>query len=144
MLQRGGVRERLADALCGSLGLEGRAAAQVRAMMRDGRAGGQRPAVGRVAADLASCLFATTETTGAAAHIKHNPLHTQLIKRPRAHARTQTQLRKAERAALVEALTAHPLDVTGHEGYKKAEVTGGGVPLGEIDCRTCESRVSRY
>lgn len=32
------------------------------------------------------------------------------------------QLRKEERAALVEALTAYPLAVSGHEGYKKAEV----------------------
>ena len=30
---------------------------------------------------------------------------------------------------------------TGDEGYKKAEVTGGGVPLGEVDPRTGESRV---
>ena len=30
---------------------------------------------------------------------------------------------------------------TGDEGYKKAEVTGGGVPLGEINPGTLESRV---
>ena len=29
---------------------------------------------------------------------------------------------------------------TGDEGYKKAEVTGGGVSLAEIDPRTMESR----
>ncbi|KAI8475412.1 MAG: hypothetical protein J3K34DRAFT_517435 [Monoraphidium minutum] len=76
ILQRGGVRERLAAALCASLGLTGRAAAQVR---------------------------------------------------------------REERAALVEALTAYPLGVSGHEGYKKAEVTGGGVPLNQINVRTGES-----
>jgi hypothetical protein len=32
---------------------------------------------------------------------------------------------------------------TGHEGYKKAEVTGGGVSLAEIDPRTMESRRHR-
>ncbi|KIZ02794.1 hypothetical protein MNEG_5163 [Monoraphidium neglectum] len=55
--------------------------------------------------------------------------------------RTAAQLRKEERAALVSALTAYPLDLTGHEGYKKAEVTGGGVPLNQINCRTGESTV---
>ena len=30
--------------------------------------------------------------------------------------------------------------VTGHGGYAKAEVTGGGVSLAEIDPRTMESR----
>lgn len=30
----------------------------------------------------------------------------------------------------------------GHEGYPKAEVTGGGVPLEQVDCKTMESRVS--
>jgi hypothetical protein len=29
----------------------------------------------------------------------------------------------------------------GHEGYPKAEVTGGGVPLEQVDCRTMQSRV---
>ena len=41
----------------------------------------------------------------------------------------------------MEALARYPLPVTGHEGYKKAEVTGGGVPLGEVNPRTLESRV---
>jgi predicted flavoprotein YhiN len=33
------------------------------------------------------------------------------------------------------------LPVSGHEGYKKAEVTGGGVLLQELDVRTLESRL---
>jgi predicted flavoprotein YhiN len=41
---------------------------------------------------------------------------------------------------LVEALTAMPLPWTGDEGYRKAEVTGGGVALSEVDPRTMESR----
>jgi predicted Rossmann fold flavoprotein len=56
-------------------------------------------------------------------------------------ARTLPQLRRDERARLVEALTRYRLPWTGDEGYKKAEVTGGGVPLGEVDPRTLESRV---
>jgi predicted Rossmann fold flavoprotein len=55
--------------------------------------------------------------------------------------RTRSQLRRDERARLVEALARYPLPWTGDEGYKKAEVTGGGVPLGEVDPRTLESRV---
>jgi hypothetical protein len=43
--------------------------------------------------------------------------------------RRLSQLRREERARLVEALTAYPLPWTGDEGYKKAEVTGGGVSL---------------
>jgi hypothetical protein len=56
-------------------------------------------------------------------------------------ARTLPQLRREERQRLVEVLARYPLPWTGHEGYKKAEVTGGGVPLGEVDPRTLESRV---
>jgi len=55
-------------------------------------------------------------------------------------ARTLPQLRREERRRLVEALTAHPLPWTGDEGYRKAEVTGGGVALSEVDPRTLESR----
>ena len=51
------------------------------------------------------------------------------------------QLRKEERRRLVAALTHHPLPWTGDEGYRKAEVTGGGVALSEIDPRTLESRL---
>ncbi|KAG2490097.1 hypothetical protein HYH03_011403 [Edaphochlamys debaryana] len=47
---------------------------------------------------------------------------------------------RAERAALVTALTAYELPYAGHEEYKKAEVTGGGVRL-EVDCATLESRL---
>src|SRR5439155_10334600 len=45
-----------------------------------------------------------------------------------------------ERRRLVEALAHHPLPWTGDEGYRKAEVTGGGVALSEVDPRTLESR----
>lgn len=56
--------------------------------------------------------------------------------------RTLAQLRKEERARLVELLARYPLPWTGDEGYKKAEVTGGGVPLSEVDPRSLESRVA--
>lgn len=55
--------------------------------------------------------------------------------------RTAAQLRRDERVRLVEILTRYSLPWTGDEGYKKAEVTGGGVALGEVDPRTLQSRV---
>jgi predicted Rossmann fold flavoprotein len=50
------------------------------------------------------------------------------------------QLRKTERASLVEALVRGVLPWTGDEGYKKAEVTGGGISLAEVHPGTLESR----
>ena len=40
-----------------------------------------------------------------------------------------SQLRREERARLVDVLTRYPLPWAGSEGYKTAEVTGGGVSL---------------
>ena len=51
------------------------------------------------------------------------------------------QLRKEDRQRLIESLTRHELPWIGDEGYPKAEVTGGGVPLAEIDPVTMESRL---
>jgi predicted Rossmann fold flavoprotein len=52
-----------------------------------------------------------------------------------------SQLKREDRKRLVDALARHLLYWTGDEGYKRAEVTGGGVALGEIDPRTMESRI---
>jgi predicted Rossmann fold flavoprotein len=57
--------------------------------------------------------------------------------------RRTSALKRSERVALVERLTAYVLPWTGHEGYKKAEVTGGGIALDEVDPRTLESRRHR-
>src|SRR5688572_30030823 len=46
--------------------------------------------------------------------------------------RRAAQLRRGERNALLEALTAFVLPWIGDEGYKKAEVTGGGIALDEV------------
>ena len=51
------------------------------------------------------------------------------------------QLRREERRKLVDLLTRYPLPWTGDEGYRKAEVTGGGVALNEVDPRTLQSRL---
>jgi len=55
--------------------------------------------------------------------------------------RTLAQLRREERVGIVDLLTRYPLPWTGDEGYKKAEVTGGGVTLGEVHPSTMESRL---
>lgn len=54
--------------------------------------------------------------------------------------RALAELRREERRQLVTALTRYPLPWTGDEGYRKAEVTGGGVALAEVDPRTLQSR----
>lgn len=54
--------------------------------------------------------------------------------------RTAPQLRRDERRRLLAALAHYPLPWTGDEGYAKAEVTGGGIALSEVDPRTLESR----
>jgi predicted Rossmann fold flavoprotein len=54
--------------------------------------------------------------------------------------RRTSSLKRTERLALIDALTAYPLAWTGNEGYKKAEVTGGGVTLTDVDSKTLESK----
>ena len=53
------------------------------------------------------------------------------------------QLGRSERRRLIDTLVRGPLPWTGDEGYKKAEVTGGGVSLQDIDPATMESRRHR-
>ena len=54
--------------------------------------------------------------------------------------RRTSSFTRSERVRLIDALTAYPLPWSGNEGYKKAEVTGGGVALTEIDPKTLESK----
>ncbi len=55
--------------------------------------------------------------------------------------RELAQLTRDERRRLIDVLVRGRLPWTGDEGYKKAEVTGGGISLAEIDPRTMESRI---
>jgi len=55
-------------------------------------------------------------------------------------ARSLAELPRDERRRLLDALLRGVLPWSGDEGYRKAEVTGGGVSLAEIDPRTMESR----
>lgn len=50
------------------------------------------------------------------------------------------RLSKPHQRKLVELLRRAPLSVTGVVGYKKAEVTAGGVELGEVRAATMESK----
>lgn len=54
--------------------------------------------------------------------------------------RSLAELRREERRRLIDTLVRGDLPWSGDEGYKKAEVTGGGVSLAELDPRTMESR----
>jgi predicted flavoprotein YhiN len=54
--------------------------------------------------------------------------------------RRTSSLKRSERLALIDALTGYPLPWSGNEGYKKAEVTGGGVALDDVDPKTLESK----
>lgn len=54
--------------------------------------------------------------------------------------RVLSELRREERRALIETLVRGALPWHGDEGYKKAEVMGGGVALSEVNPRTMESR----
>lgn len=57
--------------------------------------------------------------------------------------RRATELRRTERTSLIDMLTSFVLPWSGDEGYRKAEVTGGGVALDEVDPRTLESKRHR-
>lgn len=49
------------------------------------------------------------------------------------------ELKKDDRLKLLRVLTEYEITVKGHQGYRKAEVTGGGVILDELDTTTMES-----
>jgi len=51
------------------------------------------------------------------------------------------ELGKAARARLVQAFKHCRIAVSGTLGFKKAEVTAGGISLAEVDSRTMESRI---
>jgi predicted Rossmann fold flavoprotein len=54
--------------------------------------------------------------------------------------RKAAALSRADRARLVQQLKTLRLPLTGTLGFKKAEVTAGGIPLEEIDSRTMQSK----
>jgi predicted flavoprotein YhiN len=55
--------------------------------------------------------------------------------------RRGAELSKAERRRLVQAIKQWPVPVAGTMGFRKAEVTAGGVALDEVDSRTMQSKI---
>jgi predicted Rossmann fold flavoprotein len=51
------------------------------------------------------------------------------------------ELGKAQRAKLLDAIKGQAIPVSGTLGFKKAEVTAGGVNLDEVDSRTMQSKL---
>lgn len=51
------------------------------------------------------------------------------------------RLTREQRKGIVRAVTDLPLPITGNRGWLFAEVTAGGVPLGEIELNTMQSRL---
>jgi len=83
--------------------------------------------------------------TGTVAAVVERHLPARLARRLLAEAavradRRRSELRREERLRLLTVLAEYPLPWTGDEGYRKAEVTGGGVALDEVDPATLESR----
>jgi predicted Rossmann fold flavoprotein len=50
------------------------------------------------------------------------------------------ELSRAERLTLARALKSTAIPITGSLGFKKAEVTAGGVSLADVDSRTMQSK----
>ncbi|MGF1579186.1 MAG: NAD(P)/FAD-dependent oxidoreductase [Gemmataceae bacterium] len=55
--------------------------------------------------------------------------------------RTCAGLRRIERSAILQNIKSLRLPVAGTLGFKKAEVTAGGIPLNEVNPKTTESRL---
>ncbi len=57
------------------------------------------------------------------------------------HDKTMKDCSASERTRLIQALLHAPLQVSGIVGYKKAEVTAGGIDLGQVHVSTLESKM---
>ena len=57
--------------------------------------------------------------------------------------RRPAELSKSERRELVRLVKRCPIPATGTLGFRKAEVTSGGVRLDEVDSRTMESKLAK-
>lgn len=56
--------------------------------------------------------------------------------------RRAAEISRAERNGIVEGLKRTSIAINGSLGFKKAEVTAGGVSLDEVDSRTMESKLA--
>ena len=55
--------------------------------------------------------------------------------------RRGAELSKSERRRLIQAIKQLPIPIAGTMGFRKAEVTAGGVTLDEVDSRTMQSKI---
>ena len=55
--------------------------------------------------------------------------------------RRAAELSRPERQALARTVKQFDIPIAGTMGFRKAEVTAGGVALGEVDSRTMQSRL---
>ena len=78
--------------------------------------------------------------TAVAAHVPQRLAEALVHEAQIAPSRTCTQIRREERERLLVCLTSFSLPWTGDEGYRTAEVTGGGVALDEVHRATLESK----
>jgi predicted Rossmann fold flavoprotein len=56
--------------------------------------------------------------------------------------RRAAELSRAERATIIDGLKRSAIPINGTLGFKKAEVTAGGVSLDEVDSRTMQSKLA--
>jgi predicted Rossmann fold flavoprotein len=56
--------------------------------------------------------------------------------------RRAAELSRLERTALIDGLKRTAIPISGSLGFKKAEVTAGGVALAEVDSRTMQSKLA--
>ena len=78
--------------------------------------------------------------TAVAAHVPQRLAEALVHESEIAPSRSCAQMRREERERLLACLTSFPLPWTGDEGYRTAEVTGGGVALDEVHRATLESK----
>jgi predicted Rossmann fold flavoprotein len=86
---------------------------------------------------------ARTALNAVAEHLPHRLAEALLTSAGVEPSLSLSQLGRDARLRLIGTLVRGVLPWTGDEGYKKAEVTGGGVRLSEIDPQTMESRKHR-
>jgi predicted Rossmann fold flavoprotein len=97
---------------------------------------------GSTATDLEAALRSDTGTVRSVvgAHLARRLADALIREAGTEPATPLSQLRREDRQFVVQKVTTYRLPWTGHGGYQKAEVTGGGVRLDAIDPRTMESR----
>jgi predicted Rossmann fold flavoprotein len=129
------------DLLFTHRGLSGPAALQASTYWRPGQALAIDLAAGRdLGADLAAAKTSRRRLAAALAEALPRRLAEAWLARAGASDRAVAEVRDRELAGLADGLRRWQPVPTGTEGYRKAEVTAGGVDTRELDSRSGESR----